>query len=277
VVTTLAVRDLDFAYGGDEGPVPALAGIDLELAAGEMLAVLGPNGAGKSTLLRILAGLLAPTRGAVELEGQALGRWRPRERARRLALVPQNPTALPDVSVEAFAGYGRYSRSHLFRGPSAEDREAVRAALEQADLADLGPRPLAELSGGQRQRALIARALAQEARILLVDEPTNALDPGHQLRVLDLLADLAAAGRTVVVVTHELNLASQFAQRALLLDAGRTVACAPVQEVLVPAVLGPVYGSELHFGELPAARGNGPRPFVLPWRKPGGEGKPGAG
>ncbi len=268
MVVRMAAAGVDFTYdvGGEE--VVALEGIDLEIGAGEMLAILGPNGAGKSTLLRLLAGLLEPTRGTLELGGKPVSSWSARQRACLVALVPQSSTALPDVTVEAFVGYGRYSRFRPFQGPSTEDLAAVEAALRAADLVDLGTRPLSELSGGQRQRALIARALAQEAQTLLVDEPTNALDPGHQLGVLDLLADLGESGRSVVVVTHELNLASQFVSRALLLSAGKRVALGPVQDVLVPEILEPVYGSELTFGELPAARGRGLRPFVLPWKRP---------
>lgn len=268
MVGLMKVQGVDFDYQAGKQVVQALRGIDLDVEAGEMVAILGPNGAGKSTLLRLMAGLTRTTAGSITLEGKPIDQWSPRERARRIALVPQSSTALPEVTVEAFVGYGRYAWNRVLEGPKAADRDAVREALVAADLEELDQRPLAELSGGQRQRALIARALAQEARLLLVDEPTNALDPGHQLRVLDLLAELSAQGRAVVVVTHELNLASQFVQRALLLDGGRTVASAPIEEVLVPEVLEPVYGSQLSFGNLPVAGGRGTRPFVLPWKQP---------
>ena len=268
MVAHITATGVHFTYAGDDGEeIRALADIDLEVRGGEMLAILGPNGAGKSTLLRLLAGLLKPTRGSLMLEGRAIHEWSPRDRAHHIALVPQSLTALPEVTVEAFVGYGRYSRYRLLRGARSEDREAVRAALRAADVEEFAQRPLAELSGGQRQRALIARALAQEAQTLLVDEPTNALDPGHQLRVLDLLADLAERGHAIVVVTHELNLASQFSHRALLLDAGRRCAFGTIEEVFVPEVLEPVYGSELSYGSMPAARWPGNRPFVLPWKK----------
>jgi iron complex transport system ATP-binding protein len=265
VVVHLSARGIDFTYAGEGERVDALRGIDLEVQSGELLAILGPNGAGKSTLLRVLAGILKPEKGELFVAGRSASRWSARERARHIALVPQSLTTLPDVTVEAFVGYGRYARHRTFRGPRKEDRTAVQSAIIAADLDTLADRPLAELSGGQRQRALIARALAQEARTLLVDEPTNALDPSHQLRVLNLLADLSESGRSVVVVTHELNLASQFAQRAMLLHAGRSVACASIEEVLVRDVLEPVYGSQLTYGSMNAARAGGARPFVLPW------------
>ena len=242
------------------GPQRALAGVDLQLCAGELLAVIGPNGSGKSTLVRCLAGLIAPTRGDVALNGAALASLRPRERALRVAVVPQYLPALPDLTVEAFALGGRYAWLDRWRGPQAEDVATVRRALEDCDAGDLGGRLMAELSGGQRQRVLIARALAQEAGALLVDEPTSSLDPEHQVRVFALLERLVQAGRGVLVVTHDLNLASQFAQRIALLGGGRVVASGTVEEVLRREVLEPVYGPHLHYG-----RGPGARPFVLPW------------
>jgi iron complex transport system ATP-binding protein len=248
------------------GPQRALAGVDLELRSGELLAVIGPNGSGKSTLVRCLAGLIVPTCGAVALSGAELASLRPRDRALRVAVVPQYLPALPDLTVEAFALGGRYAWLDRWRGPRAEDVEAVRRALEDCDAGDLGERLMGELSGGQRQRVLIARALAQEAGALLVDEPTSSLDPEHQVRVFALLERLVRAGRGVLVVTHDLNLASQFAQRIALLGGGRVVASGTVEQVLRREVLEPVYGPHLHYG-----RGPGARPFVLPWleRDPG--------
>lgn len=264
MVMSLAARAVCFAYEG-EGEL-ALDSVDLSVEPGDFLAVLGPNGAGKSTLLKLLCGLLAPRSGSVELHGQAVNSWSGRDRAQRLALVPQSLNRLPDVTVEAFVSYGRYSHRRLFSGPSREDQAVIADALKQADLVGLASRPLAELSGGQRQRAMIARALAQEARVLLVDEPTNALDPEHQLRVFDLLADLCERGRSVVVVTHELNLASQFAAQGLLLAAGKPVMHGPIESILRQEVLEPVYGNELVFGERWAERPGQVRPYVLPWK-----------
>ncbi|MCL4152877.1 UNVERIFIED_CONTAM: hypothetical protein GTU68_041064 [Idotea baltica] len=260
----MQAHDLAFRYQ-TEGALD-LDGVSLEIEPGEFLAVLGPNGAGKSTLLKLLAGLLTPERGSVDVEGRGVQDWSVKERAQRLALVPQSLTSLPEVTVEAFVGYGRYSHGSLFAGPQAKDRVAVAEALARADLTELSARPLAELSGGQRQRALVARALAQEARVLLVDEPTNALDPAHQLQVFDLLAELCDRGHSVVVVTHELNLASQFVNQGLLLACGRPVASGPIEQVLRPEVLQPIYGEDLVFGEQWAERAKGSRPFVLPWK-----------
>jgi iron complex transport system ATP-binding protein len=246
------------------GGVQALRGLELAVQGGELLAVIGPNGSGKSTLLRCLSALIVPSAGSVLLDGRPIGRHAPRERARRVAVVPQFLPALPELSVEAFVLGGRYAWLRPWRGPARADLEIVRAALVDCDAFDLATRLVAELSGGQRQRVLVARALAQEARILLVDEPTNSLDPEHQVRVFDLLARLTTSGRAALVVTHDLNLASQFADRVVLMHEGRIVAQGAVDAVLRRDVLEPVYGPHLHYGRLPVAGGR-ERPFVLPW------------
>jgi iron complex transport system ATP-binding protein len=245
------------------GPIRALHGADLELRNGELLVVIGPNGSGKSTLLRCLAGLLVPGAGEVRLDGRPLHALAAGQRARRLAVVPQYLPALPDLTVQSFTLGGRYAWLRRWRGPQMHDLEVVRHALEDCDAGDLGRRLVTELSGGQRQRVLIARALAQEAGALLVDEPTSSLDPEHSVRVLALLERLVRAGRAALVVTHDLNLAGQFADRVALLDAGRVVATGSVEEVLRRDVLEPVYGPHLHFGRV--GEGSSGRPFVLPW------------
>jgi iron complex transport system ATP-binding protein len=261
MVTLLAAKAVEYEY---PGPVVALRGADLTLGSGELLCVIGPNGSGKSTLLRCLGGLLAPTRGAVFLEGKDLVEHECIERARRLAIVPQYLPLLPDVRVIHFVLGGRYSHLHRFKGWQPHDLSVARAALAQSDAADLESRLMSDLSGGQRQRVLLARALAQEARILLVDEPTNSLDPEHQVRVFALVRSLADEGRAVLVITHDLNLASQFATRVVLLCDGRIVADGPVESVLTRSVLAPVYGEHLHFGSVTEANGIA-RPIVLPW------------
>lgn len=247
------------------GGVRALEGVDIALGAGELVCVLGPNGAGKSTLLKALGGLLRPDGGSVSLDGAPLDRLAARARARRLAIVPQVLEGLPDVTVRAFVAYGRYAHQGVFARASVADGQAIDAALVEADVADLAARPLAELSGGQRQRALVARALAQEATLLLVDEPTTALDPGHQIAVMELLAHLTCRGRGVLVVTHDLNLASQFATRVVLLKGGVKVVDDAPDAALRREVLEPVYGPDLRYEDWPVPGGT--RPVVLPWRR----------
>ena len=244
------------------GPIRALDGVDLDLAPGELVAVIGPNGSGKSTLVRILGGLFAPTAGLVRLEGRSLASFSPRERARSVAVVPQFLPALPEVKVEDFVASGRYARIARFASATAADREAVARALAQCDAADLSSRPMAELSGGQRQRVLLARALAQEAPVLLVDEPTSGLDPEHQIRILDLASEAHGARGAALIVTHDLNLAGQYASRVVLLDHGRVAAQGPVEAVLRREILEPVYGAHLHYGTWPSGPGAG-RPYVL--------------
>lgn len=261
-MVNLEAQEIAFTYPGG---VTAINDCDLELTAGELVCVLGPNGAGKSTLIKILGGLLTPDRGKVCLDGSSLAALPARERARRLAMVPQVLAGLPDVTVRDFVAYGRYAHQGIFARARAEDGRAIDAAMAEADLIELEERPLVELSGGQRQRALIARALAQEATLLLVDEPTTALDPGHQIAVLELLKGLAGGGRGVLVVTHDLNLASQFATRVVLLQDGRKVAEGEPAEVLVRSVLEPVYGPDLRYENWPVPGGT--RPVVLPWRR----------
>jgi iron complex transport system ATP-binding protein len=255
VVTQLAARAVHFRYAG--GP-PVLAHASLELTGGRFDALIGPNGSGKSTLLRCLAGLLRPEVGRVTLGDRDVTSLRPRERARYVAWVPQFLAGGLDARVDDFVFGGRYAHLDRWRGPTRADAEAVEHALVVCDAAALRARALGELSGGQRQRVVIARAVAQAAQVLLVDEPTTSLDPEHQVQVFELLADLARAGRAVLVVTHEINLAAQFVDALTVLAAGRVAARGNAQAILTPEVLHPVYGRHLTFGR----DGRG-RPFVL--------------
>lgn len=261
----LEARALVHAYDGAER---ALDGVSFACSSGEWVALVGPNGSGKSTLLRLCAGLLDAQSGAVLLDGATIAGLDARERARRVALLPQFLPSLPDVRVRDFVLSGRYAhvRSHGELGP--RDHAVVRAALQRCDAAEFAERPLHELSGGQRQRVLVARALAQEAGVLLVDEPTNALDPEHQIAVCELFAELAREGRAVCVVTHDLVLASQYATRCVLLDQGRVARDGSVEAVLARDVLEPVYGRDLEFTRWPARAGeDSGRPLVLPRRR----------
>jgi iron complex transport system ATP-binding protein len=262
VVTLLEARALAHEY---EGGFVALDGVDLALERGELVCVLGPNGSGKSTLLRVLCGGLVPTGGNAQLEGRPVHTLSARERARRMAVVPQVLEALPDARVTDFVLGGRYPYLGLWGRAREGDRQAVERALAQVDAAGWSKRLLGELSGGQCQRVLLARALAQEAELLFLDEPTAALDPEHQVLLFELLHRLARQDRTALVATHELALAGRFADRVLLLAEGRIVAQGTPEEVLVRDVLEPVYGPHLHYGRGPDAPGGGTRPLVVPW------------
>ncbi len=245
---------------------PVLRAVELALDPGELVCVLGTNGAGKSCLLKTLGGLLAPLQGEVRVGGRSLAGLAPRARARAIASVPQGLRALPDTDVETFVVGGRYAHMGLFARGAARERALVDAALARADAADCAGRALHELSGGQLQRVLVARALAQEAAVLLFDEPTASLDPEHQVGLWQTVRRLVGEGRAALVATHELNLASRFATRIVLLAAGLVAAQGTPEEVLRPAVLEPVFGPHLLFAREPEPPG---RPLVVPWPRGG--------
>ena len=206
------------------GTKRVLDGISLELEAGEQVALLGPNGSGKTTLLRVLAGTLAPASGSVELFGRPLDAWDRGELARTVTVLPQGLELPAGFRVAEVVALGRIPHARSWFGTSAEDEIAVSRALVDADVDDLAGRRVEELSGGERQRVLLALALAQEPRLLLLDEPTAHLDVGHQLALVALLDRLRRSrGLTVLSVLHDLTLADRFADRALLLSRGRLV------------------------------------------------------
>ena len=212
---------------------------------GSWVALVGPNGAGKTSLLRAIAGLV-PHDGVVSLLGTPATELDRRERARRLAIVPQDPETPPWLTVSEYVLLGR--TPHL--GPLARDGAADRAvawnALARLDLESFADRTLGTLSGGERQRAVVARALAQEAAIVLLDEPTTALDIGHQQQTLELLEALRVSdGLTLVAAMHDLTLAAQYADRVLLLDRGRVVADGAPADVLTEAALAEHYGASV--------------------------------
>lgn len=222
------VARLDGVAAHYAGGRSVLRGVDLELAAGEQVALLGANGSGKSTLLRVLSGLMAPTEGRVELFGRPIESWDRRELARSVTVLPQGMELPHGFRVSEVVALGRIPHAHSWFATSADDEAAVSRALADADVTDLADRGVDELSGGERQRVLVALALAQEPNLLLLDEPTVHLDVAHQLALIGLLERLRTArGVTVLAVLHDLNLAARFADRALLLDGGRLVAGGP--------------------------------------------------
>jgi len=243
------------------GGAAVLTGVGLDVARGEWLSIVGPNGAGKSTLLRYLAGLVAG-KGTVTLCGRPGAQMHRRERARLVALVPQAPVLPPGISV---ADYVLLGRTPHIRGLSVEgprDLAAAHAALAHLDLLGLGERTLATLSGGERQRVFLARALAQGSPLLLLDEPTTALDVGHAQQVLETVDRLRHAHRLTVVSTmHDLTLAGQYADRLVLLDHGHIVVSGSAAEVLTADHLATYYGASVR------VLTDGDRPFVVPDRK----------
>jgi iron complex transport system ATP-binding protein len=216
--------------------------VSLAARPGEVLALIGPNGAGKTTLLRALARLQYPTDGTVLLEGQAAWQLRPRELARRLALAQQGSAEGWPLTVEQAVGLGRAPHRGWLLPFTAADRAAVELALGRADVARLRERRLDQLSGGEQRRVVLARALAQEPRILLLDEPTAALDLKYQVVILELARQLAHHDRLAVVVTlHDLNQAALIADRVALLAGGRLLALDAAEMVLTPMLLQAAY------------------------------------
>jgi iron complex transport system ATP-binding protein len=221
---------------------PLFADLAFEVASRECVAIIGPNGSGKSTLLKILGGLLEPAAGAVMLEGVSLARLTPRERARRTAVVLPEAPLLFNFSVLEVVLMGRAPHLGLWGLEGKADYDAAHRALEDVGLGALGDRPVHDLSSGERQRVMIARALAQEPRLLLLDEPTAFLDLKHGLAIHEILTTLRfGRGLTVVVVSHDLQLAARHADRLVLLHHGRIVADGPPEAVLTPERLAPVY------------------------------------
>ncbi|MBB3731898.1 ABC transporter ATP-binding protein [Nonomuraea dietziae] len=244
----IEVQGLSVALGGR----PVLSDVALTVRRGEWLAVIGPNGAGKSTLLRAIMGLI-PCEGSVLFDAAPLGR--PRERARTVAFAPQTPGLPPDMTVFDYALLGRTPYIPYLGRESRRDREVTASVLDRLDLTALAGRRVENLSGGERQRVVLARALAQEAPVLLLDEPTTALDLGHQQQVLELVDHLRLAdGLTVVTTLHDLSLAGQYADRLLLLADGRAVASGRPSQVLTEALVGKHFDAHVKIEPGPDGR-----------------------
>ena len=216
--------------------------VTLSILRGTVTAIIGPNGSGKSTLLRTLARLLRPETGSVLLDGAAIARMSPGHVARQIATLPQSPGAVPGMTVQELVEQGRYPHTGPLRMRSDRDRAAVERALELTSSSRFRHRLLDSLSGGERQRVWIALALAQEPRILLLDEPTTFLDVNHQIQALKLIRALNREhGLTVVMALHDLNQASQYAERLVVLHGGRIVEEGLPTEVIREDVLASVF------------------------------------
>jgi len=241
-MSLLALRDLRATLGG----VEALRGVSLRVAPGEVVGLIGPNGAGKSTLLRAALGLIG-AQGSRSLGGDPLERLSPRDRALRAAFLPQEREIGWPVSVAALVGLGRAPHRAPGAPMRAADHAAVAEAMARMDVARFAGRPATQLSGGERARALMARALAQGAPLLMADEPAAGLDPAHQIALMATFRALAGEGRGVLASLHELGLAARWCDRLAVLDAGRIVAEGPPEAVLTPALLARIYGVTAHF------------------------------
>ena len=257
VARRLSAEGLTLAYG-DRTIVSAL---DLVVPSGRITAIIGANGCGKSTLLRALSRLIAPRAGQVVLDGKTLHSRGSKEVARMLGLLPQGPVAPEGIAVADLVGRGRHPHQRPLARWSTRDYEVVAEALEATGTSDLADRPMDELSGGQRQRVWIAMALAQEADILLLDEPTTFLDVAHQIEVLDLLTDLnRERGTTIVMVLHDMNLAARYADHLFALRDGRIVADGAPRDILTRELIGEVFDLDAVVIDDPVSGA----PIVLP-------------
>jgi iron complex transport system ATP-binding protein len=258
-VTDLAAVDVTVTL--DRTPV--VKAVSCAVRGGGWLALIGPNGAGKSTLIRAMAGL-APYGGTITLDAVDAKTMKGKERARMLAYVPQEPTLPPDLTVEQYVMLGRTPHLGYLATPGRRDRERVTAAMARLDMTQFAHRRLARLSGGERQRAVLARALAGDPRVLLLDEPTSMLDVGHEQQVLELVDDLRrAAGLTVVSTLHDLTVAGQYADALVMLDGGRVVAAGNPQAVLTAPLIESVYAARVN-----VITGSDGHPVVAPVRGP---------
>jgi iron complex transport system ATP-binding protein len=236
------VQQLSFRYGA----VPVLQGIAFVTTAGEIIGIIGPNGSGKTTLLKLLSAILKPETGEIKFEGVDIRRWSRHDLAQKVAVVPQETIFLYPYTVLEIVLMGRAPFTSLLGFDRPEDLQIARESLEQVGLLSMADRPIQALSGGERQMVIIARALTQQPKVLLLDEPTAYLDIRHQQKIYNLLTRLNKEhGLTVVVVSHDLNLAGQYCHRLMMLSEGKTVADGTPEKVLTKERIEAVYGCQV--------------------------------
>ncbi|WP_399142678.1 ABC transporter ATP-binding protein [Streptomyces sp. NBUA17] len=255
-VPRLAARGVTVGYGAR----PVIDGLDVSVPPGVITTIIGPNGCGKSTLLRTLSRLLKPTGGTVVLDGEDIGTLRTRDVAKKLGLLPQAPVAPDGLTVSDLVARGRHPHQSWLRQWSSDDADVVRRALAMTGVADLADRPVDSLSGGQRQRVWISMTLAQGTDLLLLDEPTTYLDLAHAVDVLDLVDDLHESGRTVVMVLHDLNLATRYSDHLVVMRDGAVLAQGHPREVVTADLLHEAFGLRARVIDDPV----GDRPLIVP-------------
>ena len=242
----IRVESLSYSYGEH----PVLKDVSFHVERGEFLSVLGSNGVGKSTLFRCVLGLLPGYRGSVALDGRDIRSLPPREMAKLVAYIPQNTVSAYNFSVEDIVLMGATAALSPLRSPGKKDRDRARWAMDKVGVAHLKDRCFHHLSGGERQLAVLARALVQDAKILMLDEPTASLDFGNQLLVLTEIRQLSREGYTVVQTTHNPEHAYSFSDRILTLKDGEVFRCGTPDEVIVPEVIGEIYGLDVKISSL---------------------------
>lgn len=255
-VSRLAARSITVGYGGRT----VIDGLDVTVPPGLITTIIGPNGCGKSTLLRTLTRLLKPTAGAVVLDGEDIVKLRTRDVARKLGLLPQAPVAPEGLTVADLVARGRHPHQSWLRQWSSDDASVVERALAMTGVSELADRPVDSLSGGQRQRVWISMTLAQGTDLLLLDEPTTYLDLAHAIDVLDLVDDLHESGRTVVMVLHDLNLATRYSDNLVVMREGAILAQGHPRDVITADLLQEAFGLRAKVIEDPV----GDRPLIVP-------------
>jgi iron complex transport system ATP-binding protein len=233
-------------------PQPALDSVTMVVPRGAFYAALGPNGSGKSTLLRALLGMVSHVTGQAHMSGRPISNWDRRSLAQEAGVVTQSESLAFPITVRELVAMGRYPHLGALQSETPTDREAISKAMRMCDIEPLAHRLLSTLSGGEIQRTRVARALAQEPNILVLDEPTASLDVRHEMEIMELLRASADRGMTIFLITHHLDLAARFADRMLLLDRGRVAAEGEPREVLKEEVLQRVYGWPISVSDDPA-------------------------
>ncbi|MGW7566127.1 ABC transporter ATP-binding protein [Streptomyces tendae] len=256
VASRLAARGVTVGYGARS----VIDGLDVAIPPGVITTVIGPNGCGKSTLLRTLSRLLRPTGGTVVLDGEDIAALKTREVAKKLGLLPQAPVAPEGLTVSDLVARGRHPHQSWLRQWSSDDADVVRRALAMTGVSDLADRPVDSLSGGQRQRVWISMTLAQGTDLLLLDEPTTYLDLAHAVDVLDLVDDLHESGRTVVMVLHDLNLATRYSDNLVVMREGAILAQGHPRDVITADLLHEAFGLRAKVIDDPV----GDRPLIVP-------------
>lgn len=252
----LAARGITVGYGGRT----VIDALDVAIPPGVITTIIGPNGCGKSTLLRTLTRLLKPVGGAVVLDGEDIAALRTRDVAKKLGLLPQAPVAPEGLTVADLVARGRHPHQSWLRQWSSDDADVVAAALAMTGVSELAGRPVDSLSGGQRQRVWISMTLAQGTDLLLLDEPTTYLDLAHAIDVLDLVDDLHESGRTVVMVLHDLNLATRYSDNLVVMREGAILAQGHPRDVITAELLYEAFGLRAMVIDDPV----GDRPLIVP-------------